>query len=93
MIFAVHYTYSASTADLRDEHRPAHRAWLGALYEAGQVLASGPYPDGSGALILIQATDAAAGEALLADDPFRAAGAIDAVECTEWVQVFGPFDA
>ncbi|BCK54544.1 YciI family protein [Nocardia wallacei] len=90
-IFAVHYTYSAATAPARDEHRPAHRAWLSGLVDQGVVLSTGPYPDGSGALILFRAADAAAMEKLLAEDPFARQGVIDAKRFVQWQPVMGAF--
>ncbi|MGC4932685.1 YciI family protein [Gordonia sp. DT30] len=92
-IYAVHYTYESAKATVRDAHRAAHREWLSEEYGAGNVLASGPYPDGSGALILIGVDggidDA---EAFMANDPFNAHQAIDGVRIVEWKQIFGPFD-
>ncbi|MBF6329558.1 YciI family protein [Nocardia transvalensis] len=90
-LFAVHYTYSEATVPGRDEHRPEHRAWLSGLVDQGVVLTSGPYPDGSGALILFRADDADAMEKLLAQDPFAQQGLIDAVRVVEWQPVLGAF--
>ncbi|ATD70662.1 MULTISPECIES: YciI family protein [Gordonia] len=89
--FAVQYTYRPAKAALRDQHRPLHRQWLGEENTAGNVLIAGPYPDGSGALIIISAADLEAAEAFLANDPFQAHEAVDAVRIDEWTQVFGPF--
>ncbi|MCK8612543.1 YciI family protein [Gordonia sp. C13] len=89
--FAVQYTYRPAKAALRDQHRPLHREWLGEENKAGNVLVAGPYPDGSGALIIISAADLEAAEAFLANDPFQAHQAVDAVRIDEWNQVFGPF--
>ena len=90
-IFAVHYTYTEATAAGRDEHRAAHRAWLSDLLDRGTVLSSGPYPDGSGALILFRADDADAMAALLAEDPFARRGLIDATRFVHWKPVMGAF--
>ena len=90
-IFAVHYTYTEATAADRASNRPEHRAWLDALVEAGTVLSSGPYPDGSGALLLFRAEDAAALNALLPEDPFAKLGLIEAVRAVEWLPVMGAF--
>ncbi|WP_107658215.1 YciI family protein [Nocardia suismassiliense] len=90
-IFAVHYTYSAATVPDRDTHRPAHRAWLAGQLDAGNLLTSGPYPDGSGALILFRAEDAGALNALLAEDPFAREKLIDDVRVVEWLPVLGAF--
>lgn len=41
-VFAVQYVYDDRT-DVRDEVRPAHRAYLRSLLDDGVLLASGPY--------------------------------------------------
>ncbi|WP_405138963.1 YciI family protein [Nocardia sp. NBC_01388] len=88
-IFAVHYTYSDATVPGRDEVRPVHRAYLGGLSEQGIILARGPYPDGSGALLIFQADDAGAVSKLLADDPFALANLIDDTRIVEWLPTDG----
>ncbi|WP_227980949.1 YciI family protein [Nocardia spumae] len=90
-IFAVHYTYSDATTAARDEHRPRHREWLSNLLDQGVVLSSGPYADGSGALILFRAEDAAAMDRLLAADPFARHDLIAAKRFVEWTPVMGTF--
>ncbi|MFD0364301.1 YciI family protein [Nocardia sp. GCM10030253] len=90
-IFAVHYTYSEATVPGRDTYRPEHRGWLSGLVEAGTLLSSGPYPDGSGALLLFQADDETALKGLLAQDPFARENLIDAIRAVEWVPVMGAF--
>ena len=89
--FQVRYTYAPAEAALRDEHRPAHRAFLDARNAAGEVLLVGPYVDGSGALLIVRADDESAAHAILAQDPFARVGAIADVEVTQWTQVYGPF--
>lgn len=89
-VFAVEYRYSESTTDLRDEHRADHRAWLARLVEEGIVLESGPYPDGSGALLIFRADDADALASILTDDPFHGVDAISETRVTEWKPLFGP---
>ncbi|MCM3893799.1 MULTISPECIES: YciI family protein [Gordonia] len=90
-IFAVHYTYGPAKAAVRDEHRALHREWLAEEFKAGNVLMTGPYPDGSGALILVRGTDLDEAEVFIANDPFNAHQAIDGVRVVEWTQVYGPF--
>ncbi|WP_280306723.1 YciI family protein [Nocardia neocaledoniensis] len=90
-IFAVHYTYTEATAADRATHRPEHRAFLNALVDAGTVLTSGPYPDGTGALLIFRAENAPALTALLAEDPFAKLGLIEAVRVVEWLPVMGAF--
>ncbi|MDF0531451.1 YciI family protein [Tsukamurella sp. 8F] len=91
MIFAVHYTYTADQAAIRDEHRPAHREWLRAGVDRGDVLSSGAYPDGTGALIIIRAGDQRAAETFMTDDPFAAVGALAGVRIVHWTPVMGAF--
>jgi uncharacterized protein YciI len=92
-VIAVEYTYSSATAAARDEVRPDHRAWLSGLVDAGTVLSTGPYTDGSGALILVSAADENAARALFESDPFARAGLIDGARFTEWRPVMGAFVA
>ena len=89
-VFAVEYTYSASTTDLRDEHRAEHRAWLARCVDEGIVLESGPYPDGSGALLIFRADDTDALATILTADPFHGVDAITTTRVTEWKPLFGP---
>ncbi|MEV0246135.1 YciI family protein [Nocardia sp. NPDC050712] len=87
--FAVDYTYAETTVPGRDTHRPEHRAWLGELAEAGVLLSSGPYGDGSGALLLFRAESAGALTELLAKDPFARESLIEAVRVLEWSPTIG----
>ncbi|HLS78783.1 MAG TPA: YciI family protein [Nocardia sp.] len=90
-IFAVQYRYSEATVAARDTHRPRHRGWLSELVEAGTVLSTGPYTDGSGALLLFRAEDETSLRELLARDPFAQEKLIDAVRVDEWKPVLGAF--
>jgi len=54
--------------------RPAHRQYLAALKERGLLAATGPFTDGSGALIIYEADTAAEAEKLLQGDPFSVHG-------------------
>lgn len=90
-IFAVHYTYSDATSADRDIHRPRHRAWLADQLAAEKLLSTGPYPDGSGALLLFRAPEAGSLAELLAQDPFAQEKLIDDVRAVEWQPVLGVF--
>lgn len=93
--FAVTYTYTADAA-ARDEHRPAHRAFLGSLLDAGTLAASGPLAaqDGAdGALVLVRADDAAGALAVLDADPFWALGLVADRAARAWTPVIGPWAA
>lgn len=91
-LFAVHYSYSDDTA-ARDEHRPAHREFLGALAAEGVVLMSGPYASVEGApdaaLLLLRGSSAAELVELLREDPFQQQGLVDQVAVREWTPVVG----
>jgi uncharacterized protein YciI len=54
--------------------RPVHRQYLNSLKEKGQLAISGPFTDGSGALIVYEANSPEEAEALLEGDPFHAHG-------------------
>lgn len=57
-----------------DRHRDDHRAWLDQARHAGRVLESGRQVPPTGGVILLEATDRAAAEAMIATDPYVAAG-------------------
>ncbi|WP_026532069.1 YciI family protein [Arthrobacter sp. H41] len=91
-VFAVEYVYSPDQNDVREEHRPSHREWLGTLVEQGRVLASGPFSDGTGALLIFTADTENDLHSLVSQDPFARAGVISAVKTTEWKPVMGAFN-
>lgn len=88
-VFAVEYVYAAGTDEDRDEARPAHRAWLGSFLDTGRLVASGPYVDGSGALLLFTADSEAELLEDLKQDPFNAGGFVAGLRITEWSPVTG----
>ena len=90
-IFAVQYSYTDATTAGRDAHRATHREWLRGLLDQGVLRSSGPYPDGTGALILIEAPDAATAEETMAADPFQREGVVDNSRIVEWQPVMGTF--
>jgi uncharacterized protein len=90
-IFAVQYSYSEATTAERDTYRPSHRDYLRGLLATGELLSSGPYPDGSGALLLFRATDKETLAALLAADPFVTQNLIAEITTVEWHPVLGAF--
>ncbi|MFD4366620.1 YciI family protein [Rhodococcus sp. NPDC058521] len=92
-LFAVEYTYAPEKSGARDSKRPDHRAWLQDLVERRVVRASGPYADGSGALIIVEEADADAVRTLFTHDPFARAGLVEDSRITEWVPVMGAISA
>lgn len=89
-LFAVTYTYTDDDAG-RDEHRPAHREYLGGLAERGINLGSGPFgaDDVPGALILLRADSRDEAVRLTENDPMRIHGLIAEVDVREWTPVLG----
>ncbi len=90
-IFAVEYDYGSQTAGVRDDNRPAHRSWLQERADEGRVLSAGAFADGAGALLVIRAESEEAVSAMLQQDPFFQAGAIDGMKITAWKPVIGAF--
>lgn len=88
--FAVIYRYVDDSAAL-DEVRPAHRAFLAGLGEAGSLVVSGPYVGGAaGALLIFAAADEEAARALTDADPFVVGGLVAEITVREWNPVLGP---
>lgn len=73
MKFAAIIEYLQDKAKV-DEIRPVHRQYLAGLKAKGQIAATGPFTDGSGALIIYEANSAEEAEALLKGDPFNSGG-------------------
>ena len=90
-VFAVEYVYAANSTEARNETRPAHREWTGNLAQDGAILASGPYGDGAGALLIFKTEDEATLNSILKQDPYAAAGVIAGTRITEWSPVIGMF--
>ena len=85
--------YAASIEYLQDAavveaHRPAHRAYLTSLLERGKLFASGPYADGSGALIVYEAYTPEEADAILKADPFHQAGVFLKWTVRPWKVIF-----
>lgn len=76
-------------ADRVSEIRPTHREYLDGLVESGKLYKSGPFTDGSGALIIYEAADLAEAQILLANDPFSKNGIINESTLREWKIVMG----
>jgi uncharacterized protein YciI len=68
--------------------RPRHRAYLTSLIEKGQLFASGPFEDGSGALIVYEADSREAVDALMQADPFFEAGVFLSWVVRPWKVIF-----
>ncbi len=73
MKFAAIIEYAQDKAKIA-ELRPVHRQYLATLKANGQLAASGPFTDDSGALIVYEAASAAEAEKILKGDPFSLNG-------------------
>lgn len=74
------------------EIRPTHRAYLKSLLDNGQLAASGPFTDDSGALIIYEANTMDEAEALLQSDPFHQNGVFVQYEIRPWKPVMANHD-
>ncbi len=71
----------------RVQVRPAHRQYLKALLDRGQLVTAGPWADDSGALMIYRAVDEAAVRALLAADPYLIEEAVSIVSLRRWTPI------
>ena len=71
-----------------------HIVFLQGLLKQGALKASGPLPGGrdKAALLLIEAADRAALDAIIARDPFAEHGLIADLVVEEWDPIFGVFN-
>ena len=73
--------------ELKNATRPRHREYLRSLLEQGKLVASGPFADDSGALIIYEAADEAEARSILANDPFSEGDVIAKSELKQWNRV------
>lgn len=90
-VYAVEYVYEPGSEEGRSENRADHRALLASLTDIENVklVASGPYTDGSGALLLFAAASEDKLRDVLAQDPFNNLGFVKNLRVTEWEPVTG----
>jgi uncharacterized protein YciI len=69
--------------------RPQHREVLAQLYADGQLLAAGPWPDDTGALVVFRG-DRDEVESIIAADPYYSSPGVRVVSLREWNPVVGP---
>ena len=77
---------------LRKRHREAHLANLQPLVDAGRVCFAGPIRtadgDPCGSVVIFEAADLAAAQAVAETDPYAVEGVFASVEVRETLQVF-----
>ena len=91
MKFAAIIEYSQDKAKIQ-EFRPTHRQYLATLKERGQLAASGPFTDDSGALIIYEADSPEEAEKLLQGDPFHHNGIFLRYQLRPWNPVIANRD-
>ena len=88
-LYVVLYAYSAHLAEARQRVRPDHAAYLADLERRGLLVLSGPYADGTGALLLVRADGEEDCCTELNADPFWTAGLVDGREIRRFKVGFG----
>ncbi len=91
MKFAAIIEYAQDRARIA-EVRPVHRQYLTSLRDRGQLVASGPFTDDSGALIIYEADSKEAAEGLLKGDPFHQNGIFVTWQLRPWNPVMANRD-
>jgi uncharacterized protein YciI len=69
---------------LRLEVRPAHREYVAACFERGEIIMSGPWAGNDGALIVYEAPSREAALALIAADPYATESVQYEEDVREW---------
>jgi uncharacterized protein YciI len=87
MKFAAIIEYLQDQAQV-ESIRPAHRQYLTSLKEKGQLAVSGPFTDGTGALIVYEAGTKEEAESFLKADPFNQHGIFLRYQLRPWNPVF-----
>ena len=88
MLFVIIGHDAPDAKEKRPQQRPAHLAHLDPLSQAGRVLLAGPFTDGSGSLIVIEAESREAVWKIVSADPYVTSGVFNRVEVKPFLQVF-----
>lgn len=92
MLFAFIGKDKAGALQTRMDTRPTHVAFLEKLNAEGTLKFAGPFLDGDGkpfgSLVVVEAADKAAAEAIMAEDPYAKAGLFATTEVNAWNWTF-----
>jgi uncharacterized protein YciI len=92
MLFALICKDRPGALQVRMDTRPRHVEFINGLIAGKKLAFAGPFLDAegrsNGSLVVIEAEDQAAAEALAASDPYAQAGLFDSVEVRAWNWVF-----
>jgi len=61
-----------------------HTRFVDALYDQGKILLAGPFADGTGSLVVLDAESPDAARALFRDDPWAERDILVAADVKEW---------
>jgi len=87
MKFAITVDFKADDPRL-PEIRPAHRQYLTDLVAQGKLVVSGPFTEGGGALIVLEAGSKEEADTILKADPFAKAGVFTSWVIRPWNPLF-----
>ena len=90
MLFVIIGHDARDARDKRPQHRPAHLNHLEPLVQAGKIRLAGPFTDGAGSLIVVEAESLGAVWELVGRDPYVVNGIFERVEVHPFLQVFPP---
>jgi uncharacterized protein len=88
MLFVIIGHDARDAKERRPLHRPAHLAHLEPLATAGKIPLAGPFTDGAGSLIVVEAESVGAVWELVGRDPYVVNGIFERVEVHPFMQVF-----
>lgn len=92
MLFALICKDKPGHLQVRLDARPDHVAFLNGLNADKKLAFAGPFLDAdgkpNGSMVVIEAADLAAAEALAAADPYARAGLFEHIEIKPWTWVF-----
>lgn len=89
MIFVVEMMFQKNADDLPENLERQSNAYWTRLAERGVLLGGGPWPDGSGRMLLCEAPDRAALLRVLHEDPLARSHLVAQVRVREWNLVMG----
>lgn len=93
MLFVIVGHDAPDSKEKRPIHRPAHLAHLEPLANSGRLRLAGPFTDGTGSLIVVEAESREEVWALVARDPYVVNGVFESVEVRPFLQVFPSTEA
>lgn len=87
MLYVIIGTDGPQGPALRPSLRQAHLARIDALEREGRLLLAGPFGDGSGSLIVIEAESLDAARRFAEGDPYVTGGVFQAIDVRPFVKV------